>query len=76
MLFDLESILKRLSLLFQSTELTPSSVEQEITPVYDMIEQMKVTRGIALGSFYRDIRDDNFFNGFNLEERRRRRNTV
>jgi hypothetical protein len=26
LLFDLESILKRLSLLFQSTELTPSSI--------------------------------------------------
>jgi|AntAceMinimDraft_5_1070358.scaffolds.fasta_scaffold41480_1 hypothetical protein len=37
-----------LSLLFQSTEFTPSSIEQEITLVYDLIQQMKVKRGLLL----------------------------
>ena len=30
---------------------------------------MKVKRGIALKSFYKDIGDDDIFHGFNLEER-------
>ena len=69
LLFDLESILKRLPLLFESTELTPSSIEQEIVHVYGLIEEMKVKRGIALESFYTDIGDGDIFHGFNLEER-------
>ena len=38
-------------LLFQSTELSPSSIKQEITLVYGFFRQMKVKRGIALESF-------------------------
>jgi hypothetical protein len=37
--------------------------------VYGLIEEMKVKRGIALESFYKDIGDDDIFHGFNLEER-------
>jgi hypothetical protein len=69
LLFDLESILKRLSLLFQSTELTPSSIEQEITPVYDLIERMEVKRGVSLESFCKDFGDADIFHWFNLKER-------
>jgi hypothetical protein len=69
LLYDLESILKRLSLLFQSIELTPSSLQQEIEHVYGKLEEMEVKNGIALTSFFDKLGENDIFEGFNLENR-------
>jgi len=69
MLYDLESILKRLTLLFQSIDLTPSSLQQEIEHVYEKLEEMGVKNGVALKSFFDKLEENDIFQGFNLENR-------
>jgi len=45
-------------------------IDQEITLVYGLIQQMKMKRGIELESFFKDIGDGDIFYGLGLEKRK------
>ena len=67
---DIESHLKNLSLCFQSTDLTPSSLRCSIERTYEQLEAMKTVDGASLCSFWDDLdKTTDSFKGFNLEKR-------
>ena len=66
---DLESVMTELSLVFQSEDVTPSAVQQQIEETYSRVELLKTIDGISLQDF-RSKYDPEFdsYEGINLEE--------